>query len=159
MEIPLTHTVLKLSTASACRVAQIDRVQFNEAIASGAFGCAPATTPGRTRYFEPDDMLALYLFRELMEDGLKKEVAGRIACSVAEAARQHPDSRAISYVETFVGSRKACPATEVPGHDEWDEVTFGGSDVRKVTTFRIGKMRELIARHTEEERRHIGEPD
>lgn len=151
----------KLSTAAACRVARIDRVHFNEAIASGAFGCAPATTPGRTRYFDPDDIIALYLFRELIEDGLKRDTAGRIACAVAQAARVNPEARAITYVQTYFGPDHgdAYPADNVPNSENWDNTLFSGTDIRKATTFRIGKMRELIAHYTEEERSHIGEPD
>lgn len=150
----------KLSAAAACRVARLDRVHLNEAISSGAFPCAPTTARGRTRYFDPDDMLALWLYREMIEDGLKREAAGRIACSVSLAARYNPEARAISYVENyFSGAGDAYRADSVPSHPDWDDTNFNGTDIRKVTTFRVGKTREMIAHYTEEERSHIGEPD
>lgn len=139
----------KLTTAAACRVARIDRDRFNEHVAAGRFRCAPATIPGRARLFDPHDMVALWLFRELMEDGIDATRAGRIACAVAAAARQHPDAPAISYVEAcsdrHVGT--AVPADRVPVSGKWPETIFGGSgaDIRKVTTFNIAKVRALLA--------------
>ncbi len=150
----------KLTTTAACRVAKFDRDRFNEHVAAGRFTCAPDTVPGRTRLFDPDDMIALWLFRELMDDGLDALRAGRIACAIADVARTNPQARAISYVQGYFGERgHAFPADNVPAHSEWDRVTFSGSDIRKVTTYRIGKLRELIAHYTEEERSKIGPDD
>lgn len=152
--------VPKLTTAAACRVARLNRDRFNEHVAAGAFNCAPKTVPGRSRFFDPDDMLTLWLFRELMDDGFDARFAGAIACSVGEAARQHPEARSISYAQDYFGSRgHAFPADQVPDHSKWDEVVFSGSDIRKVTTFRVGKLREMIAHYTEEEFSVAGEPD
>lgn len=150
--------VLKLTTPAACRVARIDRDRFNEHVAAGRFPCAPETVPGRVRLFDPDDMLALYLFRELMEDGFDAAHAGSMACAVATAARVNPEAKAISYVQHYSGDRGTAVVPEsVPDSSEWDQVVFSGRDIRKVTTFRIGKMRDLIAHYTEEERSTIGE--
>src|SRR6266540_3568267 len=150
----------KLTTTAACRVARIDCDRFNEHVAAGRFDCAPDTIPGRARLFDPDDMIALWLFRELMDDGFDATRAGKIACAVAGAARENPGARAISYVQDYFGSRGlAMPANQVPAHSEWDQklIGFGAqTDIRKVTTFRIGKLREMIAHYTEEERSIIG---
>lgn len=149
----------KLTTAAACRVAGLDRNRFNEHVAAGRFTCAPATVAGRARFFGPDDMIALRLFRELMEDGFNADRAGVIACAVSEAARSNPNAATISYVETFVGSNIALPTKLIPDPSKWDQFLVSGSDVRKVTTFNIAKMRRLIAHYTEEERAIIGERD
>lgn len=149
----------KLTIKAACRVARIDRDRLNEHVAAGRFPCAPATVPGRARLFDPDDMIALWLFRELMDDGFNAEMAGRIACAVANAARQNPEARAISYVQDYFvpAGGDAFPADQVPPASEWDRVLFSGTDIRKVTTFRVGNLREMIARYTEEERSVVGE--
>jgi len=149
----------KLTTQAACRVARLHRDRFNEHVAAGHFGCAPATVPGRARLFDPDDMIALWLFRELMDDGFDARHAGTIACAVAECARFYPEAAAISYVQSYFSGGTAHPASAVPASDEWDEVLFSGTDIRKVTTFRIGKLREMIAHYTEEERSIIGPDD
>lgn len=152
---------IKLTTALACRVARLDRDRFNEAVAAGHFNCAPETIAGRARNFDPDDMIALYLYRELTEDGCSREYAGRVSCDVAAVARVNPDATAISYVEDYFGPRsgRAFPAEMVPDHSTWDSKKFSGTDIRKVTTFRIGKMRKLIAHYTAEEVSIIGPDD
>lgn len=151
----------KLTTTAACRVARIDRDRFNEAVAAGIFPCAPRTVPGRARLFDPDDMIALWLFRELLDDGFNKERAGIIACSVAKAVRDNPEATAISYVQSYFvpDPGDALPADQVPPYQEWEKDTFNSTEIRKVTTYRIGKMREMIAHYTEEERSIIGPND
>ena len=149
----------KLTTLAACRVAGLHRDRFNEHVAAGHFPCAPDTIPGRARLFSPDDMIALHLFRELLDDGFNAQRAGRIACEVALAAQLNPEETAISYVENYFSGGSAHPASSVPAAEDWDKVIFSGVDIRKVTTFRIGKLRKLIAHYTDEERSIIGEDD
>jgi|HigsolmetaAR206D_1030411.scaffolds.fasta_scaffold13216_2 hypothetical protein len=153
--------VPRLTTAAACRVARIDRDRLNEHIAAGRFPCAPETIPGRARLFDPDDMIALWLFREFMEDGLDAARAGQMACKIAQAARDYPDATAIAFVEDYFDGRggTALPADRIPPVSEWDTFTIGGSDIRKVTTYRVGKLRKMIAHYTEKERAVIGERD
>lgn len=136
----------KMTTVDACRKAGISRERFNEHVANGHFPCAPATVPGRARFFDPDDMVALWLFSDLLEsDNISAAKAGQIACAMAAAAKENRDAAVISYVETYAGSASAHPASDVPSPDEWDRVTFSGSEIRKVTTFNIALIRTLIA--------------
>lgn len=157
--------IIKLTTKAACRVARIDRDRFNEHVAAGRYPCAPGTIPGRARVFDPDDMIGLWLFRELMDDGFDASRAGSIACDVALAARQNPDAPAISYLQDyFVGMHgnsngHAFPADAIPDASKWGTTHFGGTDIRKVTTFHIAHLRKLIARYTDEERSIVGEDD
>lgn len=154
----MTHPT-KLSTKAACRVARMDRDRLNEAIKDGLYPCAPETIPGRARYFDPDDMIGLWLYRELNEDGCSKVRAGQVACAVMAAAKENPEADAISYVELYVGSRRAVPADQVPGASDWSSVSFSGSDIRTVTTFNIAKIRKLIVEGTAEELSFVGEED
>lgn len=149
----------KLTTKAACRVARIDRDRFNEHSAAGRFPCAPATKQGRARLFDPDDMIALWLFREQMDDGFDAATAGSIACAVASAAREYPKSNSISYVQTYFSGGEAMPAESVPDLTGDSMPFVGDADIRKVTTFRISKLRDMLAHFTEEERSIIGEDD
>lgn len=157
--------VPKLTTKAACRIARLDRDRFNEHVAAGRFRCAPDTIPGRARFFDPDDMIALWLFRDLMDDGLDATSAGTIACTVSDAAKQHPDARAISYLRTtlvesgFTADRAAIPADKVPDPSIWNKEPFHGGIIEKVMTFNIWQLRARIAHLTEEERSYIGEAD
>ena len=152
--------VTKLTTAVACRVAGINRDRFNEYVAAGQYPCAPRTIPGRARLFDPDDMLTLFLFKRLIDDGYTIEKAGKIACVLGEVAKEHPEERFLSYVEDyFIGHGTAFRAKDVPDYEKWDDVLFSGTDIRKVTTFRIGKERDLVAHYTDEQRSIIGDPE
>lgn len=150
----------KLTTIAACRVAGLNRDRFNEHVAAGHFGCAPQTVAGRARLFDPDDMIALVLFRELMEDGLDARAAGRIACEVAASAKEKPHAKNISYIEPSFGGRgSACPTEELASPSEWSGMVYSGREIRKVTTFRVDRLRRLIAEGIEEERSIIGPAD
>lgn len=149
--------VPKLTTIAACRVAGINRDRFNEHVANGHFPCAPDTIPGRARLFDPDDMLALRLFTELMSGGLNAANAGAIACGIAGAARRNPEAGAISRVTLTNGASYYRPAAEVPAPaDLW---TSSGSVIRSVTTYNVAWLRAVIAEDTEEERSIIGPDD
>lgn len=143
---------IKLRTGTACKVARLDRDRFNEAVASGLLPCVPETTAGRARVFDPDDMLALWYYRELIEDGYIREKAGRVACAIMHRAKLDPDAETISYVENyFQGAGDAYRADQVPDHSEWATAVLSGTDIRKITTFNVGKTRQLIAHYTAEE--------
>ena len=151
----------KLTTKAACRVARIDRDRFNEHVAGGRFPCAPITIPGRARLFTPEDLVPLWLFQELTEDGYDSTTAGRIACEVARVARVNPEAPVIALVWGFTAppTCDAVIADHVPAPGEWGTTLFGGGTIRRVDYFNIAKTREFIARAIEEEQAVIGERD
>lgn len=152
--------VPKLTTAVACRVAGINRDRFNEYVAAGHYHCAPPTVPGRARLFDPNAMLTLHLFKRLMDDGYTVERAGMMACAIGDVALQHPEERAISWVESYFKNHGMAFLTkDVPPPEKWDDVLFSGTDIRSATTFRIGKERDLVAHYTAEEASIIGDPE
>jgi hypothetical protein len=77
----------RVRAALACKIVQLDRLKFNDAVASGVYPCAPATTPGSARIFDEERLLPLYFFARLTEFGVTAATAGRIACEMAAAAR------------------------------------------------------------------------
>lgn len=76
-----------MHSALACKIVQLDRLKFNDAVASGLYPCAPATKPGSSRIFDEDGLIPLYFFARLTEFGVTTAVAGRIACDIASSAR------------------------------------------------------------------------
>ena len=153
----------KLTTVAACRVARLDRQRFNEHVSNGDYPCAPPTVQGRTRWFEnPNDLVPLMLFRQLMDDGVSPAKAGRIACAIGQVAREYPDEKIISYVDDyFYGDGTAALPSDVPAPELWDQAAgfFMGTDIRKVTHHNIGKLRRLIAHYAAEEASIIGADD
>ncbi|MEA3540537.1 MAG: hypothetical protein U9R77_00270 [Pseudomonadota bacterium] len=155
----MTEIKPRLTTKAACRIVGLDRDRFNEHVAAGNFQCAPATVPGRARLFDPDDMIALYLFKEFLDEGTDAKTAGAMACEIALCAKLNPDEPTISLVYTYFTRFTAYPTSAVPTPDQWDTVLLSGTDIRKVLTYRIGKLRQMIAHYTEVERNTIGEDD
>lgn len=152
--------VRKVTTAIACRIAGIHRDRFNEYVAAGHYHCAPPTVPGKARLFNPDDMLTLFLFKRLMDDGYTVERAGGIACAIGQVAKEHPEARAVTWVESyFRNSGMAYLASQVPPPEDWDTTLLSGMDIRSATTFRISKERDLVEHYTDEEAAIIGDPD
>ncbi|MBC7158635.1 MAG: hypothetical protein H5U21_01110 [Porphyrobacter sp.] len=151
----------KLTTQRACRIARLNRDRFNEFVASGAYPCAPETVPGRARLFDPDDILALCLFRDLSDDGFDARTAGRLACEIAACAKANPEEPAIALVYTYFSTPRAYPASTVPPPSEWDGALFAPekTDIRKVLTYRVSKLRQMIAHDIEVERNTIGETE
>lgn len=155
----MTENKPRLTTKAACRVVGIDPSRFNEHVAAGNYPCAPATVPGRARLFDPDDMIGLYLFKEFLSEGTDAKQAGALACEIAHCARFNPEEPTIALVYSYFPRPTAHPGSKVPDPSTWDDVLFSGLDIRKVLTYRIGKLRKMIAHYTEEERNTIGEND
>ena len=153
-----------LTTKIACKVVGYDPDRLNEQVSLGNFACAPKTSPGRTRLFDPHAMLALKLFVDQMDNGVSASVAGVIACEVATEARVNPECPAISYVLDYFThpSGYACTYDQVPAPETWfgaGDDDIARHDVRQVITFNVAKARSIIAHYTEYERSIIGSED
>jgi hypothetical protein len=145
------NSIPKLTTKQACRVARLHPDRINEYIAAGTYTCAPKTVAGRVRIFEPDDMIGLWLFRELTQDGHSPTKAARIACVVMEASRCWPNEAVMSCVENYFDDVTAMPHSEIPDPTTWETTLSGDADIRKVTSFNVGKIRRMIAHYTAKE--------
>ncbi|WP_373487270.1 hypothetical protein [Blastomonas sp.] len=148
----------KLTTQRACKLAGLHRDRFNEHVHADHYPCAPKTVPGRSRLFDANDLLALLLFRKLMDDGVDAKNAGEIACTVMEAARQAPSARCVAFVQPVLGSALAMPADELPDVSAWDDWLHNGCDIEKVTIFRVGKWRDQIAHQMDDDLLIVGDP-
>jgi hypothetical protein len=74
--------------ALACRVVNLDRVKFNDAVANKLYPCAPSTVGGSARLFTEEDLLPLYYFARLTELlSISAGRAGRIACDLYDITR------------------------------------------------------------------------
>ncbi len=72
----------KFRVKAACRIAHINRDRFNEAVAAGNYGCAPAVQRGSTRIFDENDLIALFAYARMLDGGYPPKLAGRLACLV-----------------------------------------------------------------------------
>ncbi|CAN7694145.1 hypothetical protein LJR030_003682 [Rhizobium sp. LjRoot30] len=77
---------VRIRAAMACRIVNLDRVRFNDAVASGTYPCAPSTRSGAARIFTEGELLPLYFFARLTEFGIPATLAGRLSCEMGTTA-------------------------------------------------------------------------
>lgn len=143
----------KITTDVACRITGLNQLRLNEHVAAGRFPCMPGTIRGRYRLFDHDDLLALWLFNEYLEEGQKPKSAGYLACKVAGMARDRPEAKSISIVRSMAGAVSFYYGDKMPAADELSEHTFSGLDGYKVTTYNISLLKKTIAERVQEELR------
>jgi hypothetical protein len=81
---------LKFRTKAACRIVGIDPQRLNEAIAAkDGYSCAPKTRPGVSRIFDEFDLMSLYVFRRLTEEGFSQKLASNYACGLLAALKSN----------------------------------------------------------------------
>lgn len=93
-------TKYKAATRLACKIASTHPDRFNEAVHAGFYPCAPATTAGKARSFEVNDIIALRLYQRFMDGGMSAKTAGAKACSIRDFLRQYPDADQAFIVKT-----------------------------------------------------------
>jgi len=164
----------------ACRIVNLDRVKFNDAVANGVYPCAPATRSGSARVFTEEELLPLFFFARLTEFGVLAGKAGRLACEMASVARRdyaEPAERIIYVQCTSDGFFKTNkiklttsglveqdydPEHEQPGRNPKypNGMAFIGSGrVLFTIDFYIKHVREIIADRLADEASILGEED
>ena len=79
-------------TADACALAGIDNKRFNEAVAKKFYPCTPAATRGSARKFTEDDVVALFVYAQLVGQGILQRLAGQVACQVRSKIEEDPEA-------------------------------------------------------------------
>jgi len=110
--------MIPVSTAIACAVANVNRQTFNEVVSSGDYAGAPATTKGKTRLFDGDALLQLFVFGELMRWGLSATQAAGTAGVVARVAGTFPATTSIHLNRHSDGSQSIWPDGKPADHPE-----------------------------------------
>lgn len=173
------HFPIRVRAAMACRIVNLDRVKFNDAVASGTYPCAPFTISGKARVFTEGELLPLYFFARLTEFGMPAGRAGQLACQMASSANEthaEPATRII-YVHGqngssfFVSNKSRRPADGaiVDNYDPEHETPNpqyptgwhypGTGRVIFTIEFYVKHVREIIAQHLAYEASIIGEED
>ena len=163
----------RVRAALACKIVQLDRLKFNDAVASGIYPCAPATIPGSARIFDEESLIPLYFFARLTEFGLTAAAAGRIACEMAAASAANAEkadriilvrgNRGIDFripnVVTFPANMGKKPEKYDPEHEKKG---IGYSAIGRVIftlEFYIKHVREIIAKELAYEASILGRED
>ncbi len=155
---------IRVTTKLAMRIAGLDPLRFNEAVAAGVYQCAPRTVPGKARTFTEIDLHGLYFFARLMEGGMENARAGDIACRLVAFLQENPtagkpfsESRLIYVVDrlrSFFISAQEYERVEKEGK----KLNATAGTVYSIK-FELDFVRERIREAIEEERSIIGERD
>jgi hypothetical protein len=142
-------------TASACRIAEIDRQKLTDVIASGDYDCAPPTVAGRARRFFIPDLIALHTYARYTEMGYPSRIAARFACQIKQVLDQEPDAEFVRVVQPIMGSAFA---NSEPAIDPAVS-HISGIRIRHHIIFDLRNTRALIEQKLEQEARIVGNPD
>lgn len=81
--------MISIPVSRAMRLADVDPIRFNEAVARGRYRCAPETKSGVGREFNYGQMVALCVFGQLLKLKFSAREAGAYACSSASLVEDH----------------------------------------------------------------------
>lgn len=168
---------IKVRAPLACRIAGIDRERFNEAVAKGDYPDAPPAGSGNPRIFQMHDLIALYVYGRLLEDGAPVRNAGEFAKEVkglAHRAEGKADTICACYIKTTQDRyyRLTDPTADVhpnksSDHDELDLIqlvplvplAMGAETVVSFTIWPLRNIRKIIEEGIEEWKRALGEEE
>ena len=86
----------KARTKLACKIARINPDRLNEAVSVGRYTCAPETSPGSSRLFGVDDIVALCIYAQLIRSGVSDERAWQFSCDALREFHDKPDVEVLS---------------------------------------------------------------
>lgn len=164
---------VRIRAQLACSIVGLDRLRFNDAVASGIYPCAPGTRAGSARVFSEDELLPLFFFARLTDFGLSASRAGYLACKMASFAQQE-SVRDSDRIILLVGTKNECfegAVTVYPEslqqtpkhydpHHESRGVYYGGlGRVVFSVEFYVAHVRQIISDAIEVERNTLGDDD
>lgn len=142
-------------TKTACRVADIDRQKLTDAIASGDYPCAPATSAGVARVFEIDDLVALFIFARMTERGEPSRKAGQLACRLRDSMRSYPAADQVLIAHGINGTSFCAPRDEHWNPDGRNVVP--NVPILRTEVWDVRNVREIVRRNLEAESRIVGD--
>lgn len=145
-------TQLKARTKLACEIARIDPARFNEAVHFNKYHCAPSTSPGSARVFTEDDIVALMIYRQMLDAGMSSEKAGAYACEALARFRDKQEVEVVSYVVSTTGFAGMFVGAVRP------EGKYGAfADKAFSLSFYVNELRAYVRQCLEYERSILGE--
>lgn len=136
----LFDSELKARTALAAEIAGINPLRLNEAVSAGFYPCAPETRAGAARVFDVNDLVALTVYRHLLDEGMTQRAAGPVACGLRELLRREPDALVARWVKTAFGDDGWCSESGFSPGDDF----FLGGDVVSFREWRLGMIKARI---------------
>lgn len=151
----------KFRTQPACRIANIDRDRFNEAVAAGNYPCAPKVARGATRVFDEIDLVALFIYGRMIEQDIQPNKAGPLVCQIVQCLRENStkgiDEEKVVVAATTSGAHYAFAGSHIQSGLRSISGMPGLVFLRY--DFDIGNILGLIRKEIAEELSVIGQED
>lgn len=128
-------TSLSFGAAKACMLVGLDNKRFNEAVAKDLYQCAPAAKRGSERKFTEDDLIALFVYAQLLAQDVSQRVAGKVACKVRSKIDEDPEAKEVKIFKLKETEREGLSETTV--HIYW---IFDVAGMRKYLRDASGAM-------------------
>lgn len=128
-------------TSLATQIARVDRTKFNDVVSDGFYPCAPPVGRGTARVFSVNEIVALTVFGQLLEEGVSARQAGPVACGLADLLREHPDTERALHIVTSISS----PLWMIPEHLSADTTHVSGLPIVSTREWRLANMRQRVA--------------
>lgn len=145
----------KFRTQAACRIARISPQRFNEAVAAGNYPCAPEVARGSTRVFTESDLIALFFYGQLLEQGFPPRLAGQYACRVSAVLDRVPDENEVVVIRSEIGKIEGLAGSLL---EETPKASSAGLVLQRFI-FDVENARKIIRKEIAEELSVIGEDD
>lgn len=144
-----------MSSTYACEVAFVNKQRFNEVVARGDYPCAPAVS-GRARVFTARDVIGLWLYGHLADEGIPPAKAGELACQLVEVMRQRPDLEEVALVRDAFRRRHVCAPDDI---ESLIKFTLAGSRPVGIEKLDLRQVRKNIAHQFDRIARTFIHPD
>lgn len=96
-----------ISAADAYKIAEVHPQRWREAVSAGNYPRAPEGIPFTGRRFREEDVIALRIYANLIDEGFPPRLAGRFSDLVLDGLESDPNAERVSVGYLYVTSDKA----------------------------------------------------
>lgn len=130
-----------MTSTYACEVAFINKQRFNEAVARGDYPCAP-NVEGRARFFTARDVMGVWMYGHLTNDGIPPIKAGELACDFVNVLRTKPDIEEVLIVRDAFRKRHVVAPDDL---ESFKRVALAGASIISIETWDLRQQHKNVA--------------
>lgn len=146
---------LRARASLAFQIANVSPQKFNDAVADNFYVGAPPTVRGAARIFDVDDIVGVFVFARLLDEGLPPRHAGDIASNLRMTLLRHDRKREATSV--FFVTNLAGKWVWLVGEDFDPKATeSGGAPIVAVREWRLKTIREHVSNRLDDEGSIVG---
>lgn len=130
-----------MSSTYACEVSFINKQRFNEAVARGDYSCAPKVE-GRARFFTARDIMGIWMYGHLIDDGIPPNRAGELACEFVNVLRSRPGIEEVLIVRDAFRRRHVVAPDDL---ESFKRVALDGTNIISLEKWDLRQQKDNVA--------------